>query len=1680
MARAWTGAADNRGVHDRGRVLLLILSVVAVVATAVTPITVATSQEADPTQSHRVAHTPVTVADYGQPIGIEASSLCVVDSCSLTLLYRTTAASETVALDLDGSAAGWTAEPLSVQEVKAVEGGHLISWAGAIPAGAVMTSGVDYLLQLQDESGIAVSPPTAYYHVEVLTPPTVIHHPVVSTPADTAIAVEAQSPCATGSCDATLYFRVSDGTEGSALTGVPDWDNRAMVVAGATQLPDGRQLVQYTAEIPAEIVDTPGVDYIIRVEDGAAQAWSPGTRHQGAYAKQDGIRLTWHHIHVTEPTHVIHAPVPTAEYGQPLEIEATATCPATRSCTATLWHRTTDEDVTSSSESDFGSSPMSVTREAGTADEDLVTLRGEIPAELVDTRGVDYFLAIDDGSTRAWWPGTSHTNAYGVATADGTRVGYHHVWVTEPPHVVHGPPTPVRHGEPLTITADVTCVTEQCTIDLFHTPDTRAAGATAFFESAMVDTGVEVDTPFGPARRYTATVPAEHVTTRGVSYFFRARDGHTTTYEPGTFYVGAYVPMDGQHPGNAAFVSRVVEPPQVVHVPVVTAQQFEPVEVSATATCATAGCEASLWWRHGTSGPWELAMMSQGSVSKVDGVTVLDLSATIPPTRPTLEALQYRIQVTDGYTRVSTLDYPVAIADRPASDVVGQVYADRDATPGFSPDADLGYSDATLIAEGAGLDGSFGTIDDTTVKTTTGQDGFFWITDLVAGDYRLRIDAETLPEGAVAADPVRTFTVDSTTDHREDFVVSEPDSDGDGVVDVVEYRLGVIPEAVDTDGDGLSDAFELDRLFTVTDANVADTDGDGTGDADEDPDSDGLTNAQEQEHGTNPLSPDSDGDGLDDPAEMGFGSDPTSGDADQDGLPDPGEQRLDTDPNDPDTDDDGVLDGDDDHEFTLTGPANSTVTVRGTGDLGRGLTITEIDDAALMGTPGAMGAPIDIVMPDRAALSTADITFSFDPAQVESDPADLRVFWFNPARGLWEPATQQQTVDETAGTVTATVDHFSLYALFDLAAWVAFLDGRLLDCNTDDVVEPDTVPVDLMLVIDSSGSMSSNDPNELRISAAQGFTELLIEVDRSGAVDFDTAARVWQLTSDHDATSSWLSGLDASGGTDLGVGVAAALDELARDPVDSKQYVVMLTDGIGDYDDGLTQRAADAGIPVFTIGLGSSPDEELLRSIADGTRGAYYHADQADELRTIFDQIAQGTLDGTERDLDRDGLPDCVEIAGVQGLFGPAQPTDPLDADSDDDTLPDGVEAGEPILLDEAWPWLADVLDRGVVYPLHSDPTQFDTDKPDEYPIELNDGAEYGFGSHERLLDSDGDGADDAMERHFDTDPHGTDSDGDGLDDFTEMLDPDRHGLDPAMPDRAMTPTEWMAEYERGFFAGDLGDPDSVPEVLGNIASGLGLEVIADIRDVIGSFAKGDWVGLGFNATGLVPIFGSASDATGVIRRFAAKHADQLDELAEAVAGSTRISEASRIELLRMIHRGQIDDLISRGVNNEVILALTSGGRRLDHALEAVRRAQVPSKSPAGFMADWRDGERWLRHPDNYAGVHPRGRGFADPACAECARRWRIVDSWDAATKTAREAKVGYQNDVNRVLEQIAKDKRLLTAQEFDALEWHFFASAASHSVGADPRILDALDEAGIPYFIHLPETVSDVSVTLP
>ncbi|GAA0310360.1 putative repeat protein (TIGR01451 family) [Gracilibacillus halotolerans] len=539
------------------------------------------------------------------------------------------------------------------------------------------------------------------------------------------------------------------------------------------------------------------------------------------------------------------------------------------------------------------------------------------------------------------------------------------------------------------------------------------------------------------------------------------------------------------------------------------------------------------------------------------------------------------------------------------------------------------------------------------------------------------------------------------------------DTDGDGIIDAMEHFYGTDINNPDTDGDGLPDGFEV--FVTFTDPNKVDTDGNGISDADEDFDEDGLTNLEEFELSTNPLAEDTDGDNLSDGDEVHtYGTDPTEKDTDDDGLDDDSEIKFGTDPNNPDTNGNGILDGDEKYDQRIeVEEHNLTISFAATGDASK-QTSTHVDEFALglLGEDGMAIDPIDITTDSE--FDEATITYSYQEEELgDIAEEDLRIFYFNPDSWKLELVEEQQ-IDTQNNTVTATLPHFSTYVLADVARWEnTFIPAEEAEeversCRLmDDEEEVQNLPLDLVMVIDSSGSMVDNDPDDYRLTAAQQVVDSLqsgdqlsvIGPDRGAVVDFDFwAVLLQELTEDKDALKDAISEIDSFGGTSISNGVRVALNELDNNGrEDSIQTILLLTDGQGSYSQTLTNRAIESGIKIFTVGLGESIDADLLRQIANETGGDFYQTLDAAELVDLFAKardVAQGL------DTDGDCLPDWVEklseatngyiVEGSLGNTGYISDSTKKDTDSDGLTdmeelapisNPDSFEAAQDNLI---------------------------------------------------------------------------------------------------------------------------------------------------------------------------------------------------------------------------------------------------------------------------------------------------------------------------------------------------------------------------------------------------------------
>ncbi|WP_196881053.1 VWA domain-containing protein [Arthrobacter sp. CAN_A214] len=897
------------------------------------------------------------------------------------------------------------------------------------------------------------------------------------------------------------------------------------------------------------------------------------------------------------------------------------------------------------------------------------------------------------------------------------------------------------------------------------------------------------------------------------------------------------------------------------------------------------------------------------------------------------------------------------------------------------------------------------------------------------------------------------------------------DRDSDGIPDRAELSVGGSPLLLDTDGDGLSDAFEFNAMAVLA-LNNTDTDADGVPDAAQDHDGDGLTAAQEQTAKTSPVDPDTDADGLTDDVEPSYGTDALAADTDGDTLPDGAEARGGTDPTNPDTDSDGVFDVDELLSVSVEGPGGASAVVTGANQSALGARIAIVADAdSRTGADARLGAAFEFESPGEG-MAKAEITLPYDTAGVQLGQAAerARVFWLDESANAWVPVAGDQRVDAAAGTVTVAVSHFSTYAVFDIVNWNETWTAKDNPCRTrTDGGGDDVVFLDLALSIDSSGSMSWNDPQGLRKDAAKNFVDALLPEDRAAVIDFDSFARVLQpLTTNKDAVKGAIDRIDDFGGTSISAGVSAANNVLANNKdAERGRVMILLTDGDGTWNNFHLTQAKQNLITIYTIGLGSAVNSGLLNTIATETGGKYHQVDDAAELPEVFRRISNDTGgdEGVMSDSDKDGLNDCVEIQGAHSPgTGLRYVSDPFDADTDGDGLADGQEV-LPLGTSIGVPTASDT------FQVLSDPSNTDTDGDS-----LPDPAELDEETSIWRADSDGDGLSDSDELSWATDPLTGDTDGDGYTDGTEVADTDA-GFSPVVFDDPMSPDEWASEYAKGAALGDAGDGTTVPYLLGTISSsavsfipvvGWIAGAILDLRDAIANTVKTDWVAAGMSLAGIVPYVGDTANIIAKVTKFLGRSAHLLDDVVAAIAKLEDFPAKARADIIAGINSNW-DALrkASPDMDEASFLRLASSRQGADHIVAALNRSKVQVGTPLPFVTHWREAETAVAGLFGVANTPLSRQVFRTPPGFSTGRVADLVDG-----SIMREVKSGFVPYRSRIRTQILKDAAILGDKVDNAdikdVVWHFVGGRTG-SLGADPRILDLLEEHGIQYVIHLP-----------
>jgi len=179
---------------------------------------------------------------------------------------------------------------------------------------------------------------------------------------------------------------------------------------------------------------------------------------------------------------------------------------------------------------------------------------------------------------------------------------------------------------------------------------------------------------------------------------------------------------------------------------------------------------------------------------------------------------------------------------------------------------------------------------------------------------------------------------------------------------------------------------------------------------------------------------------------------------------------------------------------------------------------------------------------------------------------------------------------------------------------------------------------DVRILIDVSGSMKKNDPNNLRSPALRLVVGLLPEDSKAGVWTF--AKYVNMLVPISETNEAWKIEAERQSNKIHSYGLFTNIEQALNKATAShktpdtnvRRSVILLSDGLVDVAageeiskksrqrilDNIVPRLKKMGVAVHTIALSATADHELLRAISIATDGWYEQVDTADQLQRVF------------------------------------------------------------------------------------------------------------------------------------------------------------------------------------------------------------------------------------------------------------------------------------------------------------------------------------------------------------------------------------------------------------------------------------------------------------------------------
>jgi Ca-activated chloride channel family protein len=173
-----------------------------------------------------------------------------------------------------------------------------------------------------------------------------------------------------------------------------------------------------------------------------------------------------------------------------------------------------------------------------------------------------------------------------------------------------------------------------------------------------------------------------------------------------------------------------------------------------------------------------------------------------------------------------------------------------------------------------------------------------------------------------------------------------------------------------------------------------------------------------------------------------------------------------------------------------------------------------------------------------------------------------------------------------------------------------------------------TVPLNLCLILDHSGSMNGR-PLETVKKAATQLVDRLNPGDRLSVVVFDHRAKVLipnQVIEEPEKIKKQINRLAADGGTAIDEGLRLGIEELAKGKKETISQAFLLTDGENEHGDNnrclkFAQLAASYNLTLNTLGFGDNWNQDILEKIADAGLGTLSYIQKPERVVDEFSRL---------------------------------------------------------------------------------------------------------------------------------------------------------------------------------------------------------------------------------------------------------------------------------------------------------------------------------------------------------------------------------------------------------------------------------------------------------------------------